>query len=120
MSEPPLPSVVREALPSVPVWARIVSGTTWSAGPKRMRALPSASRWKRRPPAERERFSVAETGSLSGQATPWTPSPLSLLVTRRNSSHVQGSATVGTRTSAARSRAVLAISTRGSWRKGTP
>ncbi|CAM5553191.1 hypothetical protein STENM327S_02879 [Streptomyces tendae] len=120
MSEPPLPRVVGEALRSVPTWSWTVRGTTWSPSSKRTVTLPSAPRWNSLPPADRERLSVAETGSLSGQATPYVPSPLSSFVTCRNSAQVQGCSGVGMRTPDFLSRDALAISTRGSWRNGTP
>ncbi len=63
---------------------------------------------------------MTETGSLSGQAIPYRPSPVSSFVTRRNSSQLQGRSGVGMRAPEAFSSFVLAISTRGSWRKGTP
>lgn len=78
---------------------------------------------------DRLRLSVAETGSLSGQATPYSacpaagfrPSPaVSSLVAALNSAQVQGFSTVGMRTSEASRIFLLAISTRGSWRNGTP
>jgi hypothetical protein len=97
-----------------------VRGTTWSPSSKRTVTLPSAPRWNSCPPVDRDRLSVAETGSLSGQATPYLPSPLRRFVTCRNSAQDQGSSGVGTRTPDFFSRAALAIRTRGSWRKGTP
>ncbi len=70
VSEPPLPRVVGEALRSVFTCSWMVRGTTSSPSSNRTVTFPPASRWKSRPPAERDRLRVADTGSLSGQATP--------------------------------------------------
>lgn len=70
MSEPPLPRVVGEALWSALTCSLMVRGTTSSPSSNRTVTFPSAPRWKSRPPAERDRLRVAETGSLRGQATP--------------------------------------------------
>lgn len=63
---------------------------------------------------------MAETGSLSGQATPYFPSPLSCRVTLLNSAQLHGRSGVGIRTPDSFSHFLLATITRGSWRKGTP
>lgn len=117
-----MPRVTPEALLSVFTWSCTVRGMTASALPKRMSTLPSAPRWNSWPPADSERLSVAETGSFSGQATPYfpsSPSP-SRAVTRRNSSQLHGFSGVGIRTPDLFSHFASAIRTRGSWRKGTP
>lgn len=115
-----MPSAVRAALWSVSTWSWMVSGTIRSPSPARMVTLPSAARWKSLPPAESPRFSVTETGSLSGQAMPYRPLPVSSRVTCRNSGQLQGCSGVGIRTPDAARILVLAIRTRGSWRNGTP
>lgn len=78
---------------------------------------------------ERLRLRVAETGSLSGQATPYSacpapgfrPSPAVIpRAADRNSAQLQGCSTVGTRTPEAVRIFRLAMRTRGSWRNGTP
>lgn len=63
---------------------------------------------------------VTDTGSLSGQATPYVPFFVSSAVTCRNSGQLQGFAGVGILTPEASRSSVLAIRTLGSWRKGTP
>lgn len=116
-----MPKVVPDALLSVLTWSWTVRGMIASALSKRMSTLPSSPRWNIRPPVESERLSVAETGSLSGQATPYLPLPsLSSFETARNSSQDHGFSGVGIRTPDLFSHFALAIRTRGSWRNGTP
>lgn len=63
---------------------------------------------------------MTETGSLSGQATPYVPFFVSFAVICRNSGQLQGFPGVGILTPEASRIFVLAIRTLGSWRKGTP
>lgn len=63
---------------------------------------------------------MTETGSLSGQATPYAPFVVSFSLTWRNSGQLQGFSGVGIRTPEDARIFVLAMRTLGSWRKGTP
>lgn len=93
-----MPRVAPDALWSVFTSSRTVRGTTSSAASKRTVTLPSSPRWNICPPVERERLSVAETGSLNGHATPYLPLPVSCFAIVRNSSQVHGFRGVGMRT----------------------